>query len=180
MLRTGDCIGGDLGSADYQSGAGVVFVGAYTYDNGDCYENVYYNAAVKFNVDASALPPGAVVRDAFLRFTPSMQFPKPGAGKGKSCVLAIGKATQAWTGLNDADHWIYSYGLGQYALPLVSSPQYGTILLNVTPAVKDWLKNPSKNHGFILYAVNPPSSSGSSYCVSSVANFILDIYYFKP
>jgi hypothetical protein len=177
-LQTGDCIGNDLGKAVYQNGVGVVFAGAYTYDNDGCYENVYYNSAVQFDLTATSLPPGAVVRDAMLRFVPTLQF--PGAGKGKSCVSAVGKAKQDWTSMSDADHWIEYSGLGQYAIPAISSPQYGNILLNVTSVVKDWLKNPSKNHGFIIYGVNPPSSSGSSYCVSSVANFTLDIYYFKP
>jgi hypothetical protein len=87
---------------------------------------------------------------------------------------------QAWTGLSDADHGIDYFGLGGYFTPAISSPQYGNIVLNVTSVVKDWLKNPSKNHGFIIYGVNPPSSSGSSFCISSVADFTLDIYYFRP
>lgn len=190
MLEQGeDCLGFDEGYGKYGQGMGEVLAGAYNVDSDseDCLQNVYYNGAVKFKIAVSQLPAGAVMQKATLRFTPSLKLfsvllysdGDPLSGGPLSCVAAVGRATQAWSGLSDADHWINFHGLGAYGAPTISVSDAGPIALNVTAVVADWLKNPGSNHGFIVYGENPPSGP-SARCVSSQTNFQLDIDYFVP
>jgi hypothetical protein len=48
--------------------------------------------------------------------------------------------------------------------------------------VKNWIKHPDTNHGFILNPAAAPTPKGDGYgrCFSGVNNFNLDIYYFAP
>jgi hypothetical protein len=191
MLEQGDdCLGFDDGFSGYEEGMGEVFAGSYDVDipGEDCYQNVYYNSAVKFKIPASPLPAGAVMQKATLRyyhiylddtvyFGP-IEVPPPYASLG-TCVSAVGKANKDWTGLSDADHWIYLYGLGLYATPTISAPKFAGTGVTVTSVVSEWLKNPASNHGFIIYGKNPPGGNNSS-CISGLGEFRLEIQYFAP
>jgi hypothetical protein len=179
-----DCLSKDDESFFYKNGVGEIFVGSYDVDSdyADCYENVYYTGAIKFNMAASLLPAGAVLQNAFLHFTSIYKHynSEKTASKGPdSCVSSVGKANKPWTGFSDADHWIATVGLGGFGAPMKSVPDYGPIVINVTSVVSGWLKNPTTNHGFIIYGDNYPSGN-YAYCVSGLGKFWLDMYYLAP
>jgi hypothetical protein len=122
MLEQGDdCLGFDDGFSGYEEGFGEVFAGSYDVDmpGEDCYQNVYYNSAVKFKIPASPLPAGAVIQKALLRYyhiylddtvyLGPIEVPPPYASVGTYVVRAV----EGWglDRIGDADHWIYFFGL---------------------------------------------------------------------
>lgn len=185
MLETGsDCDGVDYGYSaisplhSFGYSPGEVVVGAYTFDD-DCYQNVYSRGAVKFSMQ-SELPANAVIQKATLRFSTLAKhyLSKVIAGPAPAtCAAGVGKAKQDWSPLVDSDHRVKTFGL--YNTPISSIGQYGPLQADVTAAVKDWVKNPATNHGFVLSSINPPPG-GVAFCISGLGNFQLDIYYFAP
>jgi hypothetical protein len=101
------------------------------------------------------------------------------------CVSGVGKAEQDWTGLVNEKHFVGDNVLMGYVYgnQLISLSEWNNApQLDVTSIVKNWIKYPSQNHGFILYPaiVEGPLVDGSSICQTTVANVSLEIHYFAP
>lgn len=176
----------------FGSQIGEVFVGAGIHKQDGsigvsyCYMDEYYQGGVKF-AHPTQIPSESVIQKAVLRFTPVWQAFHPGASaspKPSSCVISVAGVNQSWSGLVDADHWVK--GVLPYQGVSVSVNQYASPQADVTAIVEKWLKNTSSNQGFVLrgwFPSLPDTSSNktnSSWCVSALSNFQLDIYYFAP
>jgi LysM repeat protein len=107
------------------------------------------------------------------------------------CPQLLGIAKQDWTGLSsNANHLRFDQppmlSSSAYVSPYSSVTGLYKVTMDVTPVVQNWLKNPTKNHGFVLY----PNMSGMSYyfysgaqdqvCVSYLNAFGLEVLYFTP
>jgi hypothetical protein len=106
-------------------------------------------------------------------------YPKP-----TSCVASVGKAKQDWGGAGfNENHYLKNNILAgpAYYEPIISLSPYTTHNVDVTLIVKEWNNQPGKNHGFILAPISAPYPiNGHSVCLSELANFELEIYYFVP
>lgn len=193
-IQDGDCDSYGLADsyklANQQDGfgnqAGQVLAGSYLVDDDDedCYREGNYSGAVKFDLQLK-LPTNAVIQKAELTFSKVfMDYGATGlaAPSPSSCVKNLGKASQDWTGLSDSIHFTGKNILGgpAYFSPIQSMSPYLSLHADVTSAVKEWVKTPSKNHGFILTPAGAPDpyGDGTGSCLSGLGNFNLNIYYF--
>ena len=191
-IELGGC--GDYGSADYYllenqnkgfgNQAGEVLVGSYLVQDGFCHKEGQYSAGVKFNVQPGLLP-GAVIQKAVLRFSKVyMDYKSPGiAGSPPyTCVSAVGKAKQDWSGLSNGNHFSSQFLATSSNNAPIASIGTAQSQVDVTSAVSEWFKYPENNHGFILTPASAPvpKQSGTGECLSGLGNFELDIYYFAP
>lgn len=193
-IQDGDC--DTYGGADayllanqnegFGNSAGQVLVGSYLVDDEDedCYREGNYSGAVKFDLQ-SKLPPGAAIQKAELVFlTAFMDYGATGwaSPAPSSCVKNVGKAKQEWSGLLGSAHFYDKNVLTGpgYFSPITSMFSFGALNADVTSTVKDWVKNPGNNHGFILTPVGAPhpSGDGNGRCESGLGNFQLNIHYF--
>lgn len=173
---------------------GEVHIGSYDFDSSggpfagsSCELQGYYDAGVKFNL--GALPKGAVIKEAYLRFFVAKQswfdglF--SGTPPGGTCISAVRTAKADWSGLVDNDHWTEKriVEFANNSGPSASAKLNPFPQANVTAIVKSWQANPASNLGFIIFPVNSPKpqeDAQSVYCESSLGSFKLDIYYFAP
>ena len=167
--------------------AGAVLVGHNLVDDEDFYWLGYYSGGVKFDLPLNLLPPGAVIQKAVLKFSviyteyynSDVASPAP-----VSCVWSVGKAKQDWSGLSSGNHFSSKNVLAGPAYNEISvSNKYFPPEVDVTYAVKAWIKNPSVNHGFTLGPVDwlyGAYLSADEECKSGLGNFQLEIYYFAP
>jgi LysM repeat protein len=173
-------------TSGFGNNTGEVFVGSDLLDSGDCFQQADYSGAVKFA--QPGLPPGVVIQNAVLRFTKA--FSDYGADGWSSnaapfCASGLSRALQSWTGQVTANHFVGTNFLmtKSYNSPITSIPEAGnSYQVDVSATVKNWMKHPETNHGFILNPDAAPEPSGDGYgrCFSGVSNFQLDIYYFAP
>ena len=195
-IESGDC--DTYGGADsymlanqnngFGNQPGEVLVGSYIVDDDDedCFRQGDYSGAVKFG--SPGLPLDAIVQRAVLKF--SSLFTDYGASGVATnyklfCVGGVGKAKQDWTGLGDASHFVNKNVLSSsaYNNPITSLSGWNNAPeVDVTSAVKNWIKNPQQNYGFILTPLSAPSPAvdGSGICESGAGNFQLEIHYFTP
>lgn len=161
---------------------GEVIVGAYIVDddNNDCFRQGEYAGAVKFDLASLQLPAGAVIQKAELKYATTFKdYGATGVATNwkPSCVSAVGKAKQDWTGLSSGNHFS-SKSLTPYFTPYA----------DLTWVVKDWLKNPASNYGLILLPAAAPDpqptddweGAVTGRCYDGLGNFQLNIYYFAP
>lgn len=165
---------------------GEVLVGSYIVDDedADCFRQGDYSAGIKFG--EVVLPPGAVIQKSILKFSGiSTDYGASGVATNFKlfCVGVVGKAKQNWTGLVTGNHFQAKNILfsSAYNQPYSSISGWDdTPDVDVTSIVKQWHKQPSQNHGFILTPRSAPHpiGDGAGSCESSVGNFQLEIYYF--
>jgi hypothetical protein len=162
---------------------GEVLVGAYEVDDTDCFRDGSYSAGVKFFI---TLPPNAVIQKAELTFSKAfIEYGATGYADPipTSCVANIGKARQDWSSLQDATHFAgksISLASPDFNAPFASLNPFMGLNVDATSLVKDWIKHPENNHGFILTPVSPPhpKDDGVGECFSGLGYFHLDVYYF--
>lgn len=193
-IQDGDCDTYGTGDAyllaNQNSGfgnqGGQVLVGGYIVDDDeeDCFRQGDYSGAVKF--DTPTLPVGAVIQRAVLKSSALfMDYGANGVATNfkEFCVGGLGKSKQSWTGLDGGNHFYNKNVLfsAAYNSPIASvSAWTSTPEMDVTSAVKGWLKNPGTNHGFILTprSAPNPATDGSGICETGVGNFQLEIHFF--
>lgn len=167
-------------------GQPTVLVGRYITDyDGGCYREGSYSGGVKFPV--APLPPGAVLQKALLRFsTVLMDYGAPFVAAGvepEACVSELGRATQDWSGLGNADHFSKTELSGAaFYSPDTSISGWFLSDTDVTAQVHVWLKYPENNHGFILIPMEAPYpyGGGTGKCLSGLGNFQLEIDFYAP
>lgn len=178
-----DC---NVGSPTYSFGDTLaVVVGRYIWDyDGGCYEEGSYSGGVKFPLNS--LPPGAVIQKASFKFSKVyVEWSATGVAlppAPETCVAAVGTSKQDWSGLDGGDHYSKTElsGIAYYS-PFSSIASYMTPNVDVTPLVKNWLKFPANNHGFILIPMEAPQpDDGAGKCLSGVDGFQLEIEFFAP
>jgi hypothetical protein len=183
-INNGDC---PLKTPFYSfDGDPVVLVGRYlTYYDGGCYREGSYSGGVKFPV--APLPPGAVLQKALLRFsTVLMDYGAPFVATNlepEACVSELGRSTQDWSGLGDANHYSHTELSGAaYYSPDESLSGWFLSDTDVTAQVHVWLKYPENNHGFILIPMEAPdpTGGGTGKCLSGLGNFQLEIDFYAP
>lgn len=190
----GDCDtygGGDAYLLANQNGGfgnkpGEILVGSYIVDDDeeDCFRRGNYSGAVRFVTPT--LPPGAVIQRAVVKFSALFtDYKATGMASNfkEFCVSGLGKAKQDWTGLDGGNHFTGKNVLSSSTFynPITSISAWNHAPeVDITSAVKGWLKNPETNHGFILAPRNAPKplADGSGVCETTVENFQLEIHYF--
>ena len=152
-----------------------------------CWRGGTTNAALRFGLLSQEVPGGAVVLKAELRFQDLISDHQAAGVAGynpETCVGAVGKAKQSWTGLGNAAHFSTKNVLGTtaYYAPIGSIAAYPSPSADVTSAVNEWMKNPASNHGLILVpaALPAPKGYGASSCDSGIGNVVLEIEYIAP
>lgn len=196
-IQDGDCDtygGGDAyvianKNSGFGNQPGEVLVGGFVVDDDDedCFKQGDYSGGVKFQLPP-ALPSGAFIQKILLKFSEVFtDYKVSGLATNIEpvCWSGVGTAIKDWTGLGDEKHFVgddvlmgYVYGTKLISLSEWNNgPQ-----VDVTTIVKNWIKYPSQNHGFILYPaiVEGPYGDGSSVCETGVGNVHLAIYYFVP
>jgi hypothetical protein len=171
---------------EFGKNAGQVTVGSYLENYAECLSKGHYYAGVKFSL---SFPLDAVISKAVLKFShiangPLSNATGVAAKKPTSCIANVGTAKQDWGGVgSNENHYLknnFLAGPGYYA-PVVSLSPYTTHNVDVTFIVKEWTNQPDKNHGFILAPISAPYPiNGHGVCLSELANFELEIYYFVP
>jgi hypothetical protein len=164
----------------------IVLVGRYTTDyDGGCVRDGSYSGGVKFPV--APLPSGAVLQKATLRFsTVLMDYGAPFVATNlepEACVSELGRATQDWSGLGDANHYSHTELSGAaYYSPYASLSGWFLSDTDVTAQVHVWLKYPENNHGFILIPMDAPypTGGGTGKCLSGLGGFQLEIDFYAP
>ncbi|HXF86603.1 MAG TPA: Ig-like domain-containing protein [Anaerolineales bacterium] len=190
-IQVGDCITYPTGQHyEYENHIfgfgnqpGEIMIGSYIADdeNKDCFLQKEYAGAVKFDLTHLILPEGAIIQKAELTYsTMDKDYRATGVATNwkPSCVSAVGRAKQDWTGLVSKTHFSSS-SLRPYFAPYA----------DLTWVVKDWLKNPASNYGLILLPAaapdpQPPDEDWDERidgrCYDKLGNFQLNIYYFAP
>jgi len=196
-IQDGDCdtygtidayLGMNESNGGFGNHPGEVMVGGFLVDDDedDCFKQGDYAAGVKFALPG--LPPGASVQQIQLQFSGVFtKYKVSGVATNYQlfCVGGVGKAEQDWTGLVTANHFVGNNLLiaKTYGSPFVSVSQWnGEVQLDVTSIVKEWIKSPGQNHGFIFYPapVEGPHVDGGSICETGVGNVRLTVHYFAP